>query len=168
MLSKSLSFSVFFLWHPHTHLFLQSWPGVSRVCSKLSAQDYWRKSGRPSNMSKCFQHDANKTVSLPLYKHVNVLEHLRRNPFADTQWAGTMRLMADHISELNGYSWLRAPGWYLCVCACHMFVWPTVRLEDSCDDGPNQSQRPLERRVQELFWQWAPLGACQGKETELE
>lgn len=111
MLSKSLSFSVFFLKHPHTHLFLQSWPGVSRVCSKLSAQDYWRKSGRPSNMSKCFQHDANKTVSLPLYKHVNVLEHLRRNPFADTQseqglwdwWLITLvNWMAIHDSERLG------------------------------------------------------------------
>lgn len=52
MLSKSLSSSLLFIWHPLMHLFLQSWPAVSHVCFKLSAEDYRKKSGRPSSMNE--------------------------------------------------------------------------------------------------------------------
>lgn len=33
---------------------------------------------------KCFQHDANKTIPVSLYEHVNLLEHLGGNAFIDT------------------------------------------------------------------------------------
>ncbi|KAI9535023.1 hypothetical protein NQZ68_007109 [Dissostichus eleginoides] len=40
------------------------------------------------------------------------------------------------------------------------------RPEDSCDDSPDQSEWPLESRVQEPLWQQLHQGLCQGKETE--
>lgn len=44
------------------------------------------------------------------------------------------------------------PVFVLVICLSGQ-LWP----EDSCDDSPDQSQRPLECRVQEPFWQWASL-----------
>lgn len=67
---------MFFLWH----LFLLSWPKVSTVCLELLTEDYGRKIGP---LSKSFQKDANKVVSLSLYKHVNVLEHLQRKALSE-------------------------------------------------------------------------------------
>lgn len=66
--------------------------------------------------SRHINYSSNMTVSL--YNHVNLLEHLRENAFADI---GTMRLMADHISELNDYSWICAPT-LIPLCLCSSYV----------------------------------------------
>lgn len=131
-------------------LFLRSWPTVSHVCFNFPQRIIGRKTGARQIRVRASSVVQTRQLA-SFYKHVNMLEHLRGDPRADSERDG--RWMADHISELKGYSWV------IPLCLCLSYV---CRREDSCGDVPINHSGHLSAGFKSRFGsglRWAPAKA---------